>query len=159
MWHTTGQRGVRCVPYCGAAALHFRPGCIELLSSQSRLFQRSGVGDDLNFAIFPFYPSVRHVSDCPKRTPCSESPSRNHLFNISEMDDVPFQNTPPTASSLTRDISYEEAMPSLLSRNMTLSKKDWEDLKSTIRELYLDQGQTLKQLAKYLEEHYRFKPT
>jgi hypothetical protein len=75
------------------------------------------------------------------------------------MDDVPFQNTPPTASSLTRDISYEEAMPSLLSRNMTLSKKDWEDLKSTIRELYLDQGQTLKQLAKYLEEHYRFKPT
>jgi hypothetical protein len=75
------------------------------------------------------------------------------------MDDVPFQNTAPTASSLTCDISYEEAMPSLLSRNMTLSKKDWEDLKPTIRELYLDQGQTIKQLTKYLEEHHRFKPT
>jgi hypothetical protein len=75
------------------------------------------------------------------------------------MDDMPFQNTAPTASSLTRDIPSEEAMPLLPSRSMMLSKKDWEDLKSTIRELYLDRGQTLKQLAKYLEEHHRFKPT
>jgi Clr5 domain len=75
------------------------------------------------------------------------------------MDDMPFQNIAPTASSLTRDITPEEAMPLLPSRSMMLSKRDWEDLKSTIRELYLDRGQTLKQLAKYLEEHHRFKPT
>jgi hypothetical protein len=75
------------------------------------------------------------------------------------MEDMLFQNTAPTASSLSRDISHEGSMPSLPSRNMMLSKKDWEDLKSTIRELYLDRGQTLKQLAKYMEEHHRFKPT
>jgi hypothetical protein len=83
----------------------------------------------------------------------------NHLFNVPKMDNMLLQNTAPTASSLTRDILHEETMPLLPSRNMMLSKKDWEDLKSIIREQYLDRGQTLKQLAKYLEEHHRFKPT
>ena len=117
------------------------------------------MGDDPKFIIFPLYPSVRHVSDYPKRTSYSESPSRNHLFNVSKMDDMPFQNTAPTASSLPRDLPYEEAMPLLPSRSMMLSKKDWENLKSTIRELYLDRGHTLNQLTEYLDEHHRFKPT
>ena len=72
---------------------------------------------------------------------------------------MPFQNTAPTASSLTCDIQYEAAMLSFPSRTIMPAKKDWEDLKPTIRELYLGQGQTLQQLAKYLEERHGFKPT
>jgi hypothetical protein len=72
---------------------------------------------------------------------------------------MPFQNTSPTASSLTRDIQYEAALLSFPSRTMMPAKKDWEDLKPTIRELYLGQGQTLQQLAKFLEERHGFKTT
>jgi hypothetical protein len=39
------------------------------------------------------------------------------------------------------------------------SKGDWAEVKETIRELYLDQGQTLLQLAQYLQENHGFKPT
>ena len=43
--------------------------------------------------------------------------------------------------------------------NRMLSKSAWEELKPTIRNLYLDQTQTLKQLAEYIQEHHGFKPT
>jgi len=33
------------------------------------------------------------------------------------------------------------------------------DMKPIIRKLYLDQGQTLEQLAKYLEDNHGYKPT
>jgi hypothetical protein len=39
------------------------------------------------------------------------------------------------------------------------SKRDWAEVKETIRELYLNQGQTLLQLARYLQENHGFKPT
>jgi hypothetical protein len=39
------------------------------------------------------------------------------------------------------------------------SKRDWADLKPIIRNLCLDQGQTLEQLAKYLEDNHGYKPT
>ncbi|PMD62968.1 uncharacterized protein K444DRAFT_661992 [Hyaloscypha bicolor E] len=39
------------------------------------------------------------------------------------------------------------------------SKGDWAEVKETIRELYLDQGHTLLQLAQYLQENHGFKPT
>jgi len=43
--------------------------------------------------------------------------------------------------------------------NRMLSKSAWEELKPTIRNLYLDQTQTLKQLAKYIQEHHGVKLT
>ena len=39
------------------------------------------------------------------------------------------------------------------------SKRDWAEVKETIRELYLNQGHTLLQLTQYLQENHGFKPT
>jgi hypothetical protein len=136
----------------GQAAVHF---CLANRSFKARV----RVTD-------PTLLYFRSVSPCdilatvPREThTLNHQEGMNHLFNVPKMDNMLLQNTAPTASSLTRDILHEETMPLLPSRNMMLSKKDWEDLKSIIREQYLDRGQTLKQLAKYLEEHHRFKPT
>jgi hypothetical protein len=43
--------------------------------------------------------------------------------------------------------------------NRMLSKSAWEELKPTSRNLYLDQTQTLRQLAEYIQEHHGVKPT
>jgi hypothetical protein len=40
-----------------------------------------------------------------------------------------------------------------------LSKQGWQELKPIIRQMYLDENQTLKQLAEYMQEHYGVKPT
>lgn len=69
------------------------------------------------------------------------------------MEDVRFQNDGPAALRLS------DALDRSSSRPQALAKINWNNLKPTIRELYLDQGQTLKQLAKYLEEHHGFRPT
>jgi hypothetical protein len=69
------------------------------------------------------------------------------------MEDVRFQNDVPAALYLSDALNRNSSKP------QGLAKKNWDDLKPTIRELYLDQGQTLKQLAKYLGEHYGFRPT
>jgi hypothetical protein len=76
-----------------------------------------------------------------------------HQFNVFSMEDVRFQNDVPAALHLSDTLDRNRSRP------QGLAKKNWNDLKSTIRELYLDQGQTLKQLAKYLEEHHAFRPT
>jgi hypothetical protein len=69
------------------------------------------------------------------------------------MEDVRFQNDAPAALHLSDTLDRNSSKP------QGLAKKNWNDLKPTVRELYLDQGQTLKQLAKYLEEHHGFRPT
>jgi hypothetical protein len=69
------------------------------------------------------------------------------------MEDVRFQNDVPTALRLSDTLNRN------ISKPQGPAKKNWNDLKPTIRELYLDQGQKLKQLAKYLEEHHGFRPT
>jgi hypothetical protein len=69
------------------------------------------------------------------------------------MEDARFQNDVPAALHLSDTLDRNSSKP------QGLTKKDWNDLKPTVRELYLDQGQTLKQLAKYLEEHHGFRPT
>jgi hypothetical protein len=69
------------------------------------------------------------------------------------MEDVRFQNDVPTALHLGDTLDQN------ISKPQGHAKKNWNDLKPTIRELYLDRGQTLKQLAKYLEEHHGFRPT
>lgn len=66
---------------------------------------------------------------------------------------MPFQNDVPAALCLSDTLDRNS------SNSQGLAKKNWNDLKSTIRELYLDQGQTLKQLAKYLEEYHGLRPT
>jgi hypothetical protein len=76
-----------------------------------------------------------------------------HLFNVFRMEYVPFQNDVPAALHLSDTLDRNSSKP------QSLAKKNWNDLKSTIRELYLDQGQTLKQLAKYLEEYHGLRPT
>jgi hypothetical protein len=69
------------------------------------------------------------------------------------MENDHFQDDVPTASSLPRVIQPDRAQP------RGFSKKDWADLKAIIRSLYLDQGQTLEQLAKYLEDNHGYNPT
>jgi hypothetical protein len=69
------------------------------------------------------------------------------------MEDIQFQNNLPAALSLNETLDRNTSKP------QGLARKNWDDLKSTIRELYLDQGQTLKQIIKYLEEHHGFRPT
>ena len=69
------------------------------------------------------------------------------------MENEHFQIDVPIASSLPCVIQPDR--PQLRG----FSKKDWADLKPTIRNLYLDQGQTLEQLAKYLEDNHGYKPT
>jgi hypothetical protein len=66
---------------------------------------------------------------------------------------VRFQNDVPAALPVSDDLDRNSSKPE------GLAKKNWDDLKPTIRELYLDQGQTLKQLATYLKEHHGFTPT
>jgi hypothetical protein len=51
----------------------------------------------------------------------------------------------------------KQDMPTSGSR--MLSKQDWEDLKPTIRRLYLDENMTLKQLADYIQKDHGVKPT
>jgi hypothetical protein len=72
------------------------------------------------------------------------------------MENDHFQNDGPTASSLLRVIQPDRRDRPRL---RAFSKKDWADLKPIIRKLYLDQGQTLEQLAKYLEDNHGYKPT
>jgi hypothetical protein len=50
-------------------------------------------------------------------------------------------------------------MAALTTGSRMLSKQGWEELKPTIRHLYLDQNRTLKQLAEYIQEHHGVKPT
>ena len=76
-----------------------------------------------------------------------------HLFNLFTMEDVRFQNDVPAALHLSDTLDRNSSKPQVL------AKINWNDLKPTIRELYLDKGQTLKQLVKYLEEHHGFRPT
>jgi len=76
-----------------------------------------------------------------------------YLFNVSGMEDIQFEHDVPVALHLS------DALDRNSSRPQSLAKQNWNDLKPTIRELYLDQGQTIKQLAKYLEENHGFRPT
>lgn len=69
------------------------------------------------------------------------------------MEDIQFQNNLPAALYLNETLDRNSSKPH------SLARKKWDDLKPTIRELYLDQGQTLKQIIKYLEEHHGFRPT
>ena len=69
------------------------------------------------------------------------------------MEDARFQNDVPAALQISDALNRNSSKP------QGLAKKNWTDLKPTVRELYLNQGQTLKQLAKYLEEHHGFRPT
>jgi len=69
------------------------------------------------------------------------------------MEDVRSQNDVPAALPLSNTLDRNSSKP------RGLDKKDWNDLKPNIRELYLDQGQTIEQLIKYLEGHYGFRPT
>ncbi|KAH8753453.1 hypothetical protein F5882DRAFT_385691 [Hyaloscypha sp. PMI_1271] len=69
------------------------------------------------------------------------------------MEDTRFQNDVPAALHLSDALDRNSSKP------QGLAKKNWNDLKPTVRELYLNQGQTLKQLAKHLEEHHGFRPT
>ena len=69
------------------------------------------------------------------------------------MEGVRFQNDDPVALHLSDTIDRNNPKP------RRPAKKKWNSLKSTIRELYLDQGLTLEQLAKYLEEHHGFRPS
>ena len=39
------------------------------------------------------------------------------------------------------------------------SKRDWAEVKETIRELYLDQGHRALQVIQYLQENHGFRPT
>jgi hypothetical protein len=72
---------------------------------------------------------------------------------MSKMEDIQFQNNPPGALYLKETLDRNSSKP------QSRARKNWDDLKPTIRELYLDQGHTLKQLIKYLEEHHGFRPT
>ncbi|KAE9362850.1 hypothetical protein N431DRAFT_551067 [Stipitochalara longipes BDJ] len=69
------------------------------------------------------------------------------------MEQVGFQNDVPAALRLNDTLDKNRSRPH------GLTKRDWDDLKPKIRELYLDQRQTLQQVAKYLEEQYGWKPT
>jgi uncharacterized protein YdaU (DUF1376 family) len=69
------------------------------------------------------------------------------------MENEHLQNDVPTASPLPHVIPPDRPQV------RGFSKKDWADLKPIIRNLYLDQGQTLEQLAKYLEDNHGYKPT
>ncbi|KAN0110020.1 hypothetical protein V8E51_006407 [Hyaloscypha variabilis] len=69
------------------------------------------------------------------------------------MEDMQSEHDAPVALHLSDTLDRNSSRP------QSLAKQNWNDLKSTIRELYLDQGQTLKQLANYLEEHHGFRPT
>ncbi|PMD38677.1 hypothetical protein L207DRAFT_584081 [Hyaloscypha variabilis F] len=69
------------------------------------------------------------------------------------MEDMQSEHDAPVALHLSDTLDRNSSRP------QSLAKQNWNDLKSTIRELYLDQGQTLKHLANYLEEHHGFRPT
>jgi hypothetical protein len=64
---------------------------------------------------------------------------------------------------LQRDVTTASSLPGVIQpdrpQTRGFSKRDWADLKPIIRNLYLDQGQTLEQLAKYLEDNHGYKPT
>ena len=63
----------------------------------------------------------------------------------------------PTSSSLGH--ASLPQMDVLTSGSHMLSKQGWEELKPIIRQLYLDENQTLKQLAEYMQEQHGIKPT
>lgn len=69
------------------------------------------------------------------------------------MENEHFQNDVPTASSPPRVVQSDRP------QTRWFSKKDWAGLKPIIHNLYLGQGQTLEQLAKYLEDNHGYKPT
>jgi len=77
----------------------------------------------------------------------------------------------PAALSLDDDLQMQDeylSMPSISSYperpprptgNRKLSKKEWEDLKPTIKHLYVDQNQTLKYLAGWIHHHHHAMPS
>jgi hypothetical protein len=69
------------------------------------------------------------------------------------MEGIHMQNNLAAALYLNETLDRGSSKP------QSLGRKNWDDLKPKIRELYLDQGQTLKQIIKYLEEHHGFRPT
>jgi len=58
--------------------------------------------------------------------------------------------------SPVQDVHHREEKQ--ISSRRPFSKEDWDELKPTIKHLYLDQKRTLKQLAEYLQDHHGFKP-
>jgi hypothetical protein len=71
----------------------------------------------------------------------------------SKMEGVQSQNNVLVASSLAPVVQH------IPPPRPGFSKGDWAEVKETIRELYLGQGQTLLQLAQYLLENHGFRPT
>ena len=45
------------------------------------------------------------------------------------------------------------------SKRLQLSPEEWEELKSTIQQLYIDEGKTFKEVALVLQTNYYFTPT
>jgi hypothetical protein len=78
-------------------------------------------------------------------------------FSASSTDDLLQLQNIVSSSRLTLNIQPRDE--NTISTRQTLSKREWEDLKLTIKYLYLDQNKTLKQLAECLYNHHGFKPT
>jgi Clr5 domain len=130
----------------GSAALDF------CSANRSYLARQAQVGPS-NFYIA----TEPHILDITKQVQenyKSTKPSHStHLFNLLGMELVGSQDEIPVASRLSDTPGTDGPRP------QSLAKKDWDGLKPKIRELYLDQKQTIQQVAKYLEEHYGFRPT
>ncbi len=114
----------------------------------------SGAGNNTQYIYIAPRPSAsRHDRTSSREHPEHGPSNTTSLYTISKMEDIQFQNNLPAALSLNETLDRNTSKP------QGLARKNWDDLKSTIRELYLDQGQTLKQIIKYLEEHHGFRPT
>ncbi|KAE9373142.1 hypothetical protein N431DRAFT_406481 [Stipitochalara longipes BDJ] len=85
---------------------------------------------------------------------------------------APFSTVSSSASPSDSPISNKAMLSTLISSpeappkkhvwtagTRMLSKEGWEELKPTIRHLYLDENRTLKQLTEHIYEHYEVKPT
>jgi hypothetical protein len=75
----------------------------------------------------------------------------------SSSDSLPLTKDMPSTSRSS--LVLPAGKDKLKNGSRMLSKQSWEELKPTIRQLYLNENRTLKQLAEYIHELHGVKPT
>jgi acyl-[acyl carrier protein]--UDP-N-acetylglucosamine O-acyltransferase len=66
------------------------------------------------------------------------------------------------AVTLTLPLAMASAVPQGISYTglrQQLSREEWEDLKSTIRKLYIDENRTFSYIKEFLVKGHNFRPT
>jgi hypothetical protein len=77
--------------------------------------------------------------------------------SASSLDSQIYPEVQPFATKPSQQVQL--ATDTITAASRMLSKQRWEELKPTIRHLYLDHNRTLKELAEYIQENHGIKPT